>query len=250
MLHCRRATAVTSLLFALVVVTANWASGQVPDKFSNLRFFPKDISKPDLMAHMRGFSFALDVRCSYCHVERSAKELDLDFASDDKPAKKTARLMLAMVTTINHDYVGKIGKTDPIRVECATCHRGLPQPKTLKATLSEAIDKQGIEEAIAVYRDLRSRYYGTGQYDFGESQLNQLTEVLLRNNKNKQAAALMEMNFEANHPTSIWSYHLLAMSHQANGEKEKARADYKKVVELYPQDSWAKKQLDSLTDSK
>jgi Tfp pilus assembly protein PilF len=60
----------------------------------------------------------------------------------------------------------------------------------------------------------------------------------------------MEMNFDANHPTSIWSYHLLAMSHQANGETEKARADFRKVVELHPDDTWAKQQLDSLSTAK
>src|SRR5690349_17744028 len=101
MLHHHRAARVTALLIAGFLATAQWATAQVPDKFSNLQFFRKDISKADLMAHMRGFSFALDVRCSYCHVEKSAKELDLDYASDDKQTKKTARLMLAMTTTIN-----------------------------------------------------------------------------------------------------------------------------------------------------
>ena len=202
------------------------------------------------MGQMRGFSFTLNVRCPYCHVENSAKDLDLNFASDDKQAKKTARLMLAMTAAINRDYIGKVGVSDPIQVECVTCHRGLAQPKTLKATLSDAINKSGIEGAIALYRDLRSRYYGTGQYDFGESPLNQLTETLLHASKNEEAAKLMEMNFEENHPTSIWSYHLLAMSHQAAGETEKAKADYQKVLELHPDDTWAKKQLDSLTGSK
>lgn len=250
MSKCNRMIRVTIWLIAGLLAVGHWASAQVPDKFINLQFFPKDISKADLMTHMRGFSFALGVRCSYCHLEKSAKELDLNYASDDKQVKRTARVMLTMVSAINRDYVGKVSASDPVRVECVTCHRGLQRPKTLKATLAEAMDKQGIDGAMAVYRDLRSRYYGTGQYDFGETQLNQLTETLLHAKKNAEAAKLMEMSFEENHPTSVWSYHLLAMSHQANGEKEKARTDFENVLKLHPDDSWAKQQLDLLAGPK
>ena len=94
--------------------------------------------------------------------------------------------------------------------------------------LAEAFDKQGIDRALALYRDLRTRYYGSGAYDFGETQMNQLAETFLHSNQNKEAAAPMELNFEANHPTSVWPYHLLAMSHEASGDKEKALADYRK----------------------
>lgn len=243
-----RARTLPALVILLALVSAQ--GQQLPDKFTNLQFFPKDIPKTELMQNMRSFSFALGVRCPYCHVEKSAKELDLDFPADDKQPKKTARVMLNLVAAVNRDYVGKIGKPEPIRVECVTCHHGLIQPRTLRAVLAEAIDKQGIDGAVALYRDLRSRYYGGAQYDFGESALNQLTESLLRSNKNKEAAAIMEMNFDANHPTSIWSYHLIAMSHQANGEIEKARADFRRVVELHPDDTWAKQQLDSLSTAK
>ena len=46
--------------------------------------------------------------------------LMMDFAADDKDKKKTARVMLQMVATINHDYVSKIGTPPPtpVRVEC------------------------------------------------------------------------------------------------------------------------------------
>jgi TolA-binding protein len=41
--------------------------------------------------------------------------------------------------------------------------------------------------------------------------------------------------------------HMLAMAHQANGQIDKAIADYRKVIEPYPDDTWAKEQIDSLT---
>ena len=68
--------------------------------------------------------------------------------------------------------------------------------------------------------------------------------------KTKEAVAIMEMNFAANNPQSIWAFHILAMSHQANGEPEKAIADFRKVVELHPDDTWAKQQIDSLSGGK
>lgn len=224
------------------------AVAQFPDKFTNLQVLPKDIPKADLQSTMRGFAFALDVRCPYCHVQRPGQ--GFDYAADDLDTKKTARVMLQMVATINRDYVGKIGKASPIQVECVTCHRGLTQPQPLRALLIEAADKQGVDAAINMYRDLRKRYYGTGQYDFGETPLNQLAEFLLAKGRNKDAVTVMELNFASNSPQSVWAYHMLAMSHQANGEIEKAKSDYRKVVELHPDDTWAKGQLESLSAPK
>jgi predicted TPR repeat methyltransferase len=43
---------------------------------------------------------------------------------------------------------------------------------------------------------------------------------------------------------------MLAMAHQANGEIEKAIADYRRVLELHPDDTWAKDQIASLSKTK
>jgi tetratricopeptide (TPR) repeat protein len=171
----------------------------------------------------------------------------MDFAADDKETKKTARVMLRMVAAINQDYISKLPKTPPVQVQCVTCHHGLAQPRTLNSVLTEALDQKGLDSAVALYQDLRQKYYGSGQYDFGETSLNQLTESLLSQKKNKEALAIMEMSFAANHPESVWSYHMLAMVHEANGQIDKAIADYRKVVELHPDDNWAKEQIRTLT---
>jgi len=175
-----------SLVVFLLAITP--AVAQVPDKFTNLQVLPKDISKNDLQATMRSFAFALNVRCPYCHAQKA--DTTMDFPSDDKDTKKTARVMLQMLAAINRDYVSKIGKPAPVQVECATCHRGLTQPRLLNAVLAETIEKQGIDGAVKQYHDLRSQYYGTGQYDFGETPLNQLTESLLAKEKNREAVAI------------------------------------------------------------
>jgi hypothetical protein len=241
-------TATTVMLLSLAALPAG---AQIPDKFTNLQYFPKTISRQDLLGNMRGFSFSLGVRCQFCHAGKDGNKLDqVDFASDEKDTKKTARAMLRMVDAINQEYIAKMGRTSPVRVECVTCHHQLSIPKTMNALLAETIDKKDIQAAIALYRDLRKNALGSGQYDFGETSLNILTESLLKQNKAKEAAAIMELNVEVNTPPSGWAYNLLAMSHVANKEVEKAKADYQKILELSPQDEWAKKQLEQLNGSK
>ena len=251
MAHCGlwKWSALAIILFAGTPVAA-----QFPDKFTNLKVLSKDISKRELESTMRGFTFALGVRCDHCHVEKKAPEKGLDFPADDQDAKKTARVMLQMVAAINHDYICKVHKAPPdtpaIQVQCVTCHHGLTQPQPLNAVLAESLEKDGLEKTIALYHELRGKYYGSGQYDFGETSLNQLTESLLAKKRNGDALAFMDLNFAENHPESVWSYHMLAITHQANGQIEKAIADYRKVLELHPDDTWAKQQIDSLSKNK
>src|SRR6266550_9312801 len=209
------------------------------------------LARQELMGNMRGFSFSLGVRCQFCHAGKDGNKLEqMDFASDEKDTKKTARAMLRMVDAINQEYIAKMGRAAPIRVECVTCHHQLSIPKTMNALLAETIDKKDIQAAIGLYRDLRKNGLGNGQYDFGETSLKILTERLLKQDKAKEAVAIMELNVEVNTPPSGWAYNLLAMSHAANKQVEKARADYQKILELNPQDEWAKKQLEQLNGSK
>ena len=71
-----------------------------------------------------GFGRSLGVSCGFCHVPG---KWDLD----DKEEKNTARLMFAMVQTINRDYIAKVpvdsGAPRPV-VNCFTCHRGNSRP--------------------------------------------------------------------------------------------------------------------------
>ena len=57
----------------------------------------------------------------------------------------------------------------------------------------------------------------------------------------------MEMNFAANHPDSVWSFHMLAMAHEASGRIPEVIADYRKVLELHPDDDWARQQIETLS---
>jgi hypothetical protein len=94
--------------------------------FKNIKVF-KGVPAARLVNIMNnGFGRSLGVGCGFCHVPGK-------FDLDDREQKNTARLMLAMVQTINRDYVSKVpvdsGRPAPM-VSCFTCHRGRPQPAT------------------------------------------------------------------------------------------------------------------------
>lgn len=78
---------------------------------------------------MRGINAGLGVECTYCHVQGN-------FASDDKPQKETARMMLTMAHEINAKFTD--GKQ---HVTCYTCHRGATEPATAPPP-KEGADKQ------------------------------------------------------------------------------------------------------------
>ncbi len=71
-----------------------------------------------------GFGRSLGVSRGFCHLPGK-------WISTTKEEKNTARLMLAMVQTINRDYISKVpheqGTPQPV-VNCFTCHRGNPRP--------------------------------------------------------------------------------------------------------------------------
>lgn len=97
----------------------------------NLKVLPKNIPPKELIQIMRGFSGALGVKCSFCHAGNPATH-HLDFASDAKPQKTTARLMMRMTHTIDTRYLAKVNDPDatPLdkHVTCGTCHRGHSMP--------------------------------------------------------------------------------------------------------------------------
>ena len=92
--------------------------------FKNIKIF-KGVPAGRLVNIMNnGFGRSLGVSCGFCHV---VGKWDLD----DKEQKNTARLMFAMVQTINRDYISKVPRdsTGPTPVvNCFTCHRGEPRP--------------------------------------------------------------------------------------------------------------------------
>jgi hypothetical protein len=231
------------IALALFVSPVGLAAQDLPDNFTNLQTLPKTISKPDLVAAMRGYALSLGVRCPYCHAAGPTPG-SMDFASDDKGPKRTARIMLRMTEDINRNYIAGLAQPPPT-VECVTCHRGSANPRTLQAILSETLEQSGLAATVTQYRQMRKENYGNGKYDFSEASINLMSESLLKKSKAKEAAGMMELNAEAN-PLTRWGYGVLAMAHQANQENDKAEHDFEKIVELDPTDTWASGELKAL----
>ncbi len=107
-------------------------------KPQNLKVLPKNLNGQQVRRIMSVWARSLGVHCDNCHAADPHKldrfgHPELDFPSDKKQDKDTARLMYKMVKQINGDYIsmvtGKDGKPAP-PVTCGTCHRGhLDPPK-------------------------------------------------------------------------------------------------------------------------
>lgn len=99
-------------------------------KAKNLKVLPKDISKEELDKVMDDFKLALGVRCSHCHAPMKDNPRKLDFASDEKPEKETAREMMRMTAKINKKYFHEAMKEGNTiaKIACITCHNGKTEP--------------------------------------------------------------------------------------------------------------------------
>ncbi|HZY39447.1 MAG TPA: c-type cytochrome [Mucilaginibacter sp.] len=126
------------LLFGIILavpVTIAAATGSRPqddEKFTNLKVLPTDISPQALKKIMiSDFEDGLGVGCNFCHAPGKT-EGELDYASDAKPEKEIARLMMRVTLGINKKYFKvkhpMIG-SDALTVNCNTCHNGVAFPE-------------------------------------------------------------------------------------------------------------------------
>jgi Photosynthetic reaction centre cytochrome C subunit len=81
--------------------------------YQNLKFF--NSTAADIKSAMLFQSASLGVGCAHCHVPGA-------WEKDDKPAKDTARMMLAMVRDTRREF-------SDIRIGCPICHHGAEKPQ-------------------------------------------------------------------------------------------------------------------------
>lgn len=98
-----------------------------PGGFKNLKVFPKDITRQQLMGAMQNWTRALGVTCNHCHVD--------DKSADDKPEKDVTRAMMKMMQNLRANATDFLPDNRVAKVSCWTCHRGnakieLPAPPT------------------------------------------------------------------------------------------------------------------------
>ena len=93
---------VSAVAFAQSPVEKRAADNPIPETFTNLQELPKDISKNDLIAVMKGFCSTMKVRCSACHAV-SDDLTEGSFSSDEKQTKIAARNLIRAILATRHD---------------------------------------------------------------------------------------------------------------------------------------------------
>jgi CubicO group peptidase (beta-lactamase class C family) len=106
----------------------------------------------------------------------------------------------------------------------------------LAAVLLKTIQEKGVEAGIAQYRDLKARQAKV--YDLSEPELNTLGYQLLQGKKLKEAIEIFKLNVEA-YPEGFNTYDSLGEAYMNSGDKELAIKNYKKSLELNPENTGA-----------
>jgi len=242
-----RLVAIGAILVGGVTAAAP-AAAQIPDTFENLQVLPKDISRDALVQRMREFSFALGVRCQYCHEGGDGISFEgVVFSADAKPAKREARAMLRMVATINGDLLAHLPsrRDPPVAVDCVICHRGLPVPKTLATELMDVIRTDGIAAAVDHYRELREKTTLLGRFSFDQWTMNELARQLGEDGRDEAAIAMLKLNAEY-YPKSADIDYMLGELYRKDGNREEAIAHYRAALDKNPGFTSAKRRLDEL----
>ncbi len=245
----RTAAAVASVLVLSLAVPA---LAEFPPKTTeNLKVLPAETDVREVIGVMRTFATGLGVRCEHCHVGEAGQPLDtFDFASDDKEAKRTARVMMRMVHAINDQHLADLpGEAGERReVQCVTCHHGLERPDTLEAALSRAHAEGGAEAAVTEYRRLRDEHYGSAAYDFSEWRLLGVADRLARGGDVEAAEALIDLNLEQ-FPGSTDTRMFQARFYAFQGQSERAVQILRAVLADDPENEHARRMLDRFEQS-
>ena len=114
---------------------------------------------------------------------------------------------------------------------------------SIVSVLEKTILEKGIDAGIAQYRDLKVKQAAT--YDFAEPELNRLGYQLLRGGKVKEAIEIFKLNVEA-YPQGFNTYDSLGEAYMTVNERELALQNYKKSLELNPNNTHATEVLKRL----
>lgn len=118
---------VSAIIFTTAATSPEASQQEEPFKPKNLKVLPKNITKAELDTVMKNWKDALGVKCGHCHSPSETNPKRLDFASDAKPEKETARAMYKMTRQLNKKYFAE-HSASLNRVGCNTCHRGSKEP--------------------------------------------------------------------------------------------------------------------------
>ncbi len=244
----RASWAALGVVLSVGTVEAQSAGRWPPDSLVNTTVIPRGTPVIQVVGRMRNFAFDLGVRCEFCHDGEPGKDLaTFDFASDRKRTKTVAREMMRMVDDINRRLDSLPSRpVPPVRVTCATCHRGVSRPMPLSSLIAEVAQGSGADSAIAAYRGLRARHFGSGAYDFGESSLSVSAFRLGRASRFAEAFRILDLNAEF-YPTSSGIEVFRGNLELMRGDTVAARRAFREALRRDPSNEEAQGRLDTVT---
>ena len=122
----------------------------------------------------------------------------------------------------------------------------LPKKPVSEAMLQTILEKD-VETAIKQYRELKAKQ--ADAYDFREQELNALGYQLMGMLRMKDAIEVFKLNVEM-YPRAANTYDSLGEAYMKTGNKELAIQNYKKSLELNPNNAGAAEALKKLGESK
>ena len=160
--------------------------------------------------------------------------------------KDFARAMMRITGDLNRRLPTDFGvpAADVTRIQCVTCHRGVPEPKQLAEILAKTSAEKGFAAASAQYMELKSKYYGAQAYDFSENGLIATARPLVAT-RSDEALQFLALNLEL-FPRSAESYIVMAQAQVAKNETAGAITSLEKALEINPQSGLARRTLDQL----
>ncbi|HEV2863239.1 MAG TPA: prolyl oligopeptidase family serine peptidase [Pyrinomonadaceae bacterium] len=118
-----------------------------------------------------------------------------------------------------------------------------PRKMSASAVVRRTAETQGMEAALKQYRELQRTQ--ADRYQIGEADLNRYGYTLLAEGRVREAVEVFKLNVEL-FPQAFNTYDSLAEAYAAAGERDLAIMNYRKSLELNPQNANAAERLKGL----
>jgi len=115
--------------------------------------------------------------------------------------------------------------------------------------LFRLVESRGVERAVERFRQMKSVYRTIHRYDTGEAEVNSLGHMLLSKGKIDEAIEIFKLNV-TEHPESWNVYDSLGEAYLKQGNKELAVQNYRKSLELNPDNTTGREILKKLEEQK
>jgi tetratricopeptide (TPR) repeat protein len=120
---------------------------------------------------------------------------------------------------------------------------GLDSRTSIAGVLLVTINSSGLDAALTQYRQLKAQH--PKDYNFDEKELNTLGYQLIRSNQFAEAERVLQLNVDA-YPQSGNTYDSLAEAYLDDGKRSEAFANYRRSLELNPDNQGAAKAIAKL----